>query len=277
MDVLISVDMEGVAGIATVQQVHPEGRDYQSARALMTAEANAAVAGAFEGGATTVVVADSHGPMDNLIGEQLDKRAEYVIGSSGPLDMVQELTSRTGVLLFVGYHAGAGDPAGVLAHTFDGIRFADVRINGHSVNEAEVNGLVAASEGVPVGLITGDDVTCSAGETTFPDVIAVPVKTPLGSTASRSKHPAVAREAIAAGARRAVARAADGAIAPLAVPGDLIVEVDLLRLGAAEAAARLPGSVRAGVGTLRYKAAHPREVIDVLTVWSILASHHPRQ
>src|ERR1035437_7483564 len=78
VDVLISVDMKGVAGIATRQQTNPGGRDYPIARALMTAEANAAVAGAFDGGATSVVVNDSHGPMDNLLGEQLDPRADYV-------------------------------------------------------------------------------------------------------------------------------------------------------------------------------------------------------
>src|SRR6202451_568516 len=111
VDVLISVDMEGVAGIATRQQTNPAGRDYPTARALMTAEANAAIAGAFDGGATAVVVNDSHGPMDNLLGEQLDPRAEYVVGDPKPLDMVQEVTAQTGVVLFVGYHAGAADPS----------------------------------------------------------------------------------------------------------------------------------------------------------------------
>jgi D-amino peptidase len=127
VDVLISVDMEGVAGIATRQQIHPGGRDYPIARALMTAEANAAVAGAFGGGATSVVVNDSHGPMDNLLGEQLDQRADHVVGDPKPLDMVQEVSPQTGVVLFVGYHAGAADPAGVLAHTYSGGGFADVR------------------------------------------------------------------------------------------------------------------------------------------------------
>src|SRR5271155_1973602 len=104
MEVVISVDLEGVAGIASRQQIHPGGRDYQDARALMTAEANAAVAGPFPGGATSGVVNDSHGPGDNLLGEQLDPRADYVIGDPKPFDMVQEVTAKTGVVLFVGYH-----------------------------------------------------------------------------------------------------------------------------------------------------------------------------
>lgn len=271
MDVLISVDMEGVAGIATRQQTSPDGRDYPIARALMTAEANAAIAGAFDGGATSVVVNDSHGPMDNLLGEQLDPRAEYVIGDPKPLDMVQEVTPQTGVVLFVGYHAGAADPSGVLAHTYSGAAFADVRLNGRSVSEAELNALMAAAVGVPVGLVTGDDVICAVAEKAFPGVITVPVKTALGRTAARSKHPAAARQAITAGAARAVAGTMSGAIWPVPVPGELAIEAVLRLNGAAELAALVPGTERTGAGTVRYQADSPRTAMDVLIVWSALA------
>ena len=274
MDVLISVDMEGVAGIATRRQTLPGGSDYPTARALMTAEANAAIAGAFDGGATSVVVNDSHGPMDNLIGEQLDPRAEYVVGSPKLLDMVQEVTPQTGVVLFVGYHAGAADPTGVLAHTYSGATFADVRLNGRPISEAELNGLMAAAEGVPVGLVTGDDVICAVAEKAFPGVVTVAVKSALGRTAARTKHPATAREAITAGAKRAVASAASGAIRPVPIPDELAIEADLRPNGAAEMAARVPGTERAGAATVRYRAASPRQAMDVLDVWASLASHY---
>jgi D-amino peptidase len=274
VDVLISVDMEGVAGIATRRQTLPGGSDYPTARALMTAEANAAIAGAFDGGATSVVVNDSHGPMDNLIGEQLDPRAEYVVGSPKLLDMVQEVTPQTGVVLFVGYHAGAADPTGVLAHTYSGATFADVRLNGRPISEAELNGLMAAAEGVPVGLVTGDDVICAVAEKAFPGVVTVAVKSALGRTAARTKHPATAREAITAGAKRAVASAASGAIRPVPIPDELAIEADLRPNGAAEMAARVPGTERAGAATVRYRAASPRQAMDVLDVWASLASHY---
>jgi D-amino peptidase len=240
----------------------------------MTAEANAAVAGAFDGGATSVVVSDSHGPMDNLLGEQLDRRADYVIGDPRPLDMVQEVTPQTGVVLFVGYHAGAGDPAGVLAHTYSGSGFADVRLNGRSISEAELNALMAATAGVPVGLVTGDDVICAVAEKAFPGVVTVPVKTALGRTAARSTHPSAARDAIAAGAARAVAAAAAGAIRPAAIPAELVIEAELRPNGAAEMAAWVPGTERAGPRTVRYRAASPRVAMDVLNVWSALASQY---
>src|SRR3984957_17407803 len=244
------------------------------ARVLMTAEANAAVAGAFDGGATSVVVNDSHGPMDNLLGEQLDPRADYVIGDPRPLDMVQEVTPQTGVVLFVGYHAGAGDPAGVLAHTYSGSGFADVRLNGRSISEAELNALLAATAGVPVGLVTGDDVICAVAERAFPGVVNVPVKTSLGRTAARSMHPVAARQAIAAGAERAVAAAASGAIQPIPVPSELAIEVDLRLNGAAELAAKVPGTERTGTSSVRFQADSPRVAMDVLIVWSTLVRQY---
>jgi D-amino peptidase len=274
VDVLISVDMEGVAGVATRRQVMPGEADYPVGRALMTAEANAAVAGAFDGGATSVVVNDSHGPMDNLLGEELDPRADYVVGSPKPLEMVQEATPGTGVALFVGYHAGAGDPAGVLAHTYSSAAFADVRLNGWPVTEAELNGLILATAGVPVGLVSGDDVICGVAERALPGVVAVAVKTALGRTAARSRHPAAARDAIRAGAARAVAKATSGALRPAAIPSELMVEAELRPHGAAELAARVPGTTRVGDRTVRRAMADPREMLDVLVVWSALTSQY---
>jgi D-amino peptidase len=272
MDVVISVDMEGVAGVATRQQTRPGGRDYQLARALMTAEANAAIAGAFDGGATSVVVNDSHGPMDNLLGEQLDRRADYVVGSPKPASMVQEVTPGTGVVLFVGYHAGASDPAGVLAHTYSGVGFADVRLNGHSVTEAELNALMAAEHGVPVGLVTGDTAICTVAGSALPGAVTVPVKTAIGYTAARSKHPAAAREAIRAGAQRAVASAVAGSLRPAPVPDELMIEAELRPHGAAELAALVPGTERPAARTVRRRMADPREMMNVLVVWFTLTS-----
>jgi D-amino peptidase len=220
------------------------------------------------------VVNDSHGPMDNLLGEQLDPRADYVVGDPKPLDMVQEVTPQTGVVLFVGYHAGAADPSGVLAHTYSGAAFADVRLNGRSISEAELNGLMAADAGVPVGLVTGDDVICAAMEKAFPGVVTVPVKTALGRTAARSKHPQAARAAISAGAARAVAGAASGAIRPVPVPDELVIEAELRVSGAAELAALVPGAERTVASSVRFRAASPGEAMDVLNVWSVLASHY---
>ena len=84
MEVFVSIDMEGVAGIAHIRQVIRGTDDYPLARELMTQEANAAVAGAFEAGATRVVVNDSHGDMTNLLPDRMDPRAELTIHRPHP-------------------------------------------------------------------------------------------------------------------------------------------------------------------------------------------------
>jgi D-amino peptidase len=155
----------------------------------------------------------------------------------------------------------------VLAHTYNGLGFADVRLNGHSVTEAELNALMAAEQGVPVGLVTGDTVICAVAENVLPGVVTVPVKTAIGYTAARSKHPSVAREAIRAGAERAVANAVAGAVPVAPVPGELVIEVELRPHGAAELAARVPGTERLGARTVRRRVASAREMLDVLVVW----------
>ena len=81
LSVFISVDMEGIAGITTLRQTFRGTDDYAWAREIMTEEANAAVAGAFDAAARSVVVTDSHGDMGNLLPHKLDPRADLVQGT----------------------------------------------------------------------------------------------------------------------------------------------------------------------------------------------------
>lgn len=266
--VLVSVDMEGVAGIASRAQILPGAADYALGRRLMTAEANAAIAGAFRGGATSVVVNDSHGPMDNLLGEELDPRAEYVVGSPKPLAMVQEVAG-CDLAMFVGYHCGPESVDGTLAHCYSGAAFADVRLNGESVSEADLNGLVAGMHGVPVALVSGDAQTCEQAKGRLPGVLTVATKTGLGLTAARSLNPVVARERIEEAAAAAVS--STSSFAPRDVPDTLELAVTLRPSGGAEFAMLVPGTRRVSASTVSRVVADPRELLQVLTAWSHLA------
>ena len=274
MDVLISIDMEGISGIASRRQVSPGASRYDVGCALMTAETNAAVAGAFDGGATSVVVNDSHGPMDNLIAEELDPRVEVVVGSPKPLSMVQEVRPGVGVALFVGYHAGPQESVGVLAHTHSGIAFADITLNGAPLTELWLNALVAGASGVPVGLVTGDDAICAVTEKLLPKAVTVPVKTAIGLTAARSLHPAKAREAVRAGAREAVQAAVAGRLSPLAAPDELVLEAEFRAHGVAELAVRVPGAERRSSRVVRRRVDDPGQLQDVIVLWALLATAH---
>src|SRR5438093_9903836 len=181
MEVFISIDMEGVAGIAHIRQVMRGTDDYPLARELMTQEANAAVAGSFAGGATRVVVNDSHGDMTNLLPDRMDPRAELTIGSPKvPHSMMTGIGSNFGVALFLGYHAGAGTEAAVLDHTYAGRLFTEVPVNGEPWTEADLNGALAGLHGVPVGLVIGDDKCCQQAAKRLPAVRTLVVKPARG-------------------------------------------------------------------------------------------------
>ncbi|MEV7662593.1 M55 family metallopeptidase [Paenarthrobacter sp. NPDC089316] len=240
MKVYISVDMEGISGVATYDQVVRGGHGYPRAQALMTAETNAAIEGAFEGGATEVLVNDSHGTMNNLLHEDLDPRARVVFGSPTAFCMAEGLTSDFDVAFYVGYHAPAG-VEGLLAHSFSAL-FTSFKLNGEIASEAGINGLFAATRGVPVGLVTGDDVICAIAEQDFPGVVTVPVKVAHGFTAANSLSPSFAREAIRKGARAAVQGVEKTRLLP--VPGQLRLEIGFQNPLAAELLEAVPGVSR---------------------------------
>lgn len=260
MRVFISVDMEGVAGVATIDQIVRGGTGYPRAQELMTEEANAAIRGAFGGGATEVLVNDSHGTMDNLVHDLLDPRARVVFGAPRASCMVQGITRDDDVAVFVGYHAAAG-AEGVLAHTFSS-NFTELRVNGAPMTEAEVNALYAASYDVPVAVVTGDDQICTVAVKAFPGVATAEVKKAAGFSATDSLHPQTARDLI----ERTVAGAVSGAaeLRPLSVPDELVLEVDCASLLGADFASSVPRSERVAPRTLRYVAADVDELIHAI-------------
>ena len=182
MDVFISIDMEGIAGITTLRQTYRGTDDYPWARELMTEEANAAVAGAFDAGIDRVVVSDSHGDMGNLLPARLDQRAELVQGAPKvPFSMMTGIENGFLCALFLGYHAGAGTQGAILDHTYTGF-FVDVRVNGESWNETHLNAALAGTFGVPVALVVGDRACCDQASARLEGVRTLSVKEGFGFT-----------------------------------------------------------------------------------------------
>jgi D-amino peptidase len=180
--VFISIDMEGIAGVADASQLSSGQPEYGRYRKLMAQEVNAAVAGAFAGGAREVVVNDSHGSMRNLMIEDLDARASLVSHSFKPYGMLEGLDESFDAVFYLGYHAKAGSPIGFAAHTGSGI-VRDLRVNGRSVGEAGLNALLAAWYGVPVVLGTGDQVAAQQIKDAVPDAHTVITKRAINTRA----------------------------------------------------------------------------------------------
>ena len=204
--VYISVDMEGISGVNGDDQTASGRPEYGRARKLMADDANAAIRGAFEGGATEVVVNDSHGSQRNILPEDLDPRVRLISHSFKRHGMMEGLDSTYDAVIFVGYHARAGSPRGVFAHTGSGV-LRDLRINGQPVGEGGMNAFMARWFGVPVILVTGDDVAVAEQRETVPEVRGVVVKRAINSRAVELRPLVDTRREIQEAAKAAVAGA----------------------------------------------------------------------
>jgi D-amino peptidase len=208
--VYISVDMEGISGVSGPDQTSAGQPEYGRSRKLMAEDANAAIRGAFAGGATEVLVNDSHGGQRNLLPEDLDPRARLISHSFKRHGMMEGLDETFHAVMFVGYHAKAQAARGLFAHTGSGV-VRDLRVNGASVGEGGMNALLADWHGVPVVLVTGDDTAVEEVRGRVPGVRGVAVKRAINVRAAELKPLAQARKEIEEEARAAVAAVKGGA------------------------------------------------------------------
>ena len=243
MKIFLSSDMEGTAGIVDWEQCVGDGPEAAAGRELLLAEVNAAIEGAMAGGATEIVVNDSHSLMRNLPARALAGQASYISGRHKPLYMMQGLDDSFGAVLFVSYHGSMGAPAG-LSHTYNPRAVSEVRLNRTVTGEAGINALVAAYYGVPVVLVTGDRCACEETAALLPGVHTAVVKEPVSRLAAHSLHPARACALIREVAEKAVAAAAQAEPPPLGPVATL--EISVRTTDIAEAATWVRGVQRAG-------------------------------
>lgn len=249
MKILISADMEGATGVTWPDDVVPGAPQWERCRGLFTSDVNAAVLGFYDGGADQVVINEAHSTMRNLLLERLDARAEMLTGRHKSLSMVEGV-QRGDVdgIAFVGYHTGAGSE-GVLAHTYLANSITGVWLNGVRASEGLLNAHVVAEFGVPVILVTGDDLTCVDAAGYAPDAVTVAVKDHVSRYAAVCRTPARTAADIRAAAKEATALA--GRRDPvLRGPYTVELEFDAEHLGAA--ATVIPGVERSGERRVAY-------------------------
>jgi D-amino peptidase len=259
MNIYISCDMEGTAGVCSWEQVDARNYkpDYFIYRRYMTAEVCAAIAGAREAGATGIVVNDSHGPMRNLILDDVPEDVRIVFGNRKPFSMVQQVDvalrqaqdDKIGVF-FTGYHGAIGDANATLCHTYTPSVIYNVRINGVRCSEATLNAALAGHFGVPVLLITGDRVTVEGAKAQMPWITGVVVKESIGNYAVDSISPQAAQQLIREGAAQAVKHAANAK--PYVFEAPITMEIDLTRVEQADFVALIPGFERSGPRQVRF-------------------------
>jgi len=260
MRIYVSVDMEGLAGVAHPHQVvfgagGLDRTDYDRSRALMAGETNAAVEAALAHGASDVVVNDSHWQMRNLRAEDLHDDARLIIGDK-PFSMTQGIGGEGDGAFdgaaFIGYHAGAGHPTGVIAHTYSSVTVQEIRINGVPHNEAGLNAIRLGHHGVPVILVAGDDALAGEVAALLPWAERVIVKRGLGTNVADSLSPAAAQAAIRDGMARALGRIDEMRLYQPALP--LGGEIDFRTPVMADYACVLPEAERVGPRTVGFGA-----------------------
>jgi len=258
LKVFISVDMEGVTGVVNGDDASRSGKDYDYFRQTMTREANAAIEGAIAAGATDIIVRDSHGSGLNLLPEMLHRSSRLIRDwSGGPMSMMEGIDASFDAAVYVGYHAKAGTPDGVLDHTSSG-NVTDISVNGISMPETGYNALMAGYYDVPVVFVAGDKAVCDQARALLGTVETVAVKEGIGA-AALNLHPEVAREQIRAGVEKALQNLDDYKPYKLSAPYTMT-----LRLKTEQSiyeGALYPGAKRTGDWELTYVAQNVLELM----------------
>ncbi|OKK22494.1 peptide ABC transporter substrate-binding protein [Streptomyces sp. CB00455] len=249
MKILISADMEGATGVTWPADVLPGTPQWERCRSMFTSDVNAAVLGFYDGGADQVLVNEAHWTMRNLLLEHLDARVEMLTGRHKSLSMVEGVQhGDVDGIAFVGYHTGAGSE-GVLAHTYLANSITGVWVNGVRASEGLLNAHVVAEYGVPVILVTGDNLTCLDAAGYAPRAVTVAVKDHVSRYAAVCRTPArtaadiraAAKEATALAVRREPVRG-----------GPFTVELEFDAEHLAMAATVVPGAERCGERRISY-------------------------
>ncbi len=269
MKILISVDIEGVAGVCHAQQTHAGNPEYERARRWMTDEANAAIDGAFAAGAAEVYVNDSHGDFRNLLPDALDARAQAIQGKPRYLGMVAGVDIGVDGICMVGYHSRA-QGRGILAHTINSFAFAGIGFNGEAMSEAGIYGALAGEYGVPVLMGSGDDAFIAENRALFPGACFVQTKRATGQTSGVSLSPAESCPRIRAGVMEGIAARAGAR--PLVLQTPLAVTLQTQTPALADLFCQWPTFERTTPVELRFDAPSVEAAVRMLNCCSAMSA-----
>jgi D-amino peptidase len=270
LKVHISVDMEGVAGVVTGDQISPAGFEYGRFREFMTREAMAAVTAAKEAGATEIVVADAHGNGENLLIEQFPPDVKIVRSWPRPLSMMGGVDASFDAAIFIGYHASTNSLSGVRAHTFSSATLTRVALNGVEMTEGSWNAAIAGHFNVPIVMISGDDAAIAEVRKVVGDLEGAETKKALGFHAAITVTPAAAQTDIAAKVKAALSRRAS--FRPYKPQGQIVVDVSFKHYLPAEVLAYLPMFERTSAHSIRFRA---KDMVEASAIMEFVGEYRP--
>jgi D-amino peptidase len=258
LKVLISVDMEGITGVVTAEQLGPTGFEYARFREFMTAEALVAVEAAKESGATEVVVVDAHGNGQNLLIERFPPDVRVVRSWPRPLMMMEGIDSSFSAVVFIGYHSATTNPQGVRAHTISSANLAAVELNGIAVGESGINAAIAGHFGVPVIAISGDDAAVAEAQRLIGPIEGAVVKRSLSFHSANTLTPQAGQTLIREKVKAGLAKR--GTLRPYVLRGPIRLDVTFKNYTPAEIVSYLPGIQRLTSHSIRFTG---RDMIEI--------------
>ena len=262
LKVFISVDMEGIAGVVTGDQLRPDGFEYQQFREFMTAEALAAIQAAKESGATEIQVADSHGNGENLLIDKFPPDVRIVRSWPRKLGMMGGLDASFDVAMFIGYHSSTNNTKGVRAHTFSSATLTRVAMNGKVVSEGSWNAAIAGHFGVPVIFISGDDAAVEEVTQQVGDMEQAVVKNNLSFHSANTLTPQAAQQLIAQKVKAALARL--NQFKPFKVSSPIQLEISFKHYQPPELLTYLRDVERTDAHSIRYTVKDMVEASDFI-------------
>jgi D-amino peptidase len=264
LKIYISADMEGVVGVVTGEQLGPGGFEYERFRQFMTNEVNAAIDAARAAGAVEFVVSDSHGNGQNLLIEQLPDDVTIIRSWPREHSMMAGIDDTFDGVIFIGYHASTNNTRGVRAHTMSSANITSVRLNGMTMTEGSMNAAIAGHFGVPVIMVSGDDIAVAENQVIIGDVEGAVVKWASGFHSARTLTPEAGYEVIRTRTKLAIDRIAD--FEPYVLETPIELELSLKHYQPVELLAYLSNVERINSHTIRFVGEDITEVMNFLTV-----------
>jgi D-amino peptidase len=262
LKVYISVDMEGVVGTVTSDQLGPAGFEYARFREFMTREALAAVNAAKAAGATEIVISDSHGNGENLLIEMFPPDVRIIRSWPRHNSMMAGIDESFDAVLFIGYHASTNNPAGVRAHTFSSARLTRVGLNGTVVTEGAWNAAIAGQFNVPVVMMSGDDAAIAEVRALVGNIEGAETKKNLGFHSASTLTPQASYDLIGQKVKAALGRLKD--FKPYKMQAPVTVDVSFKSYTQAELLTYLPGFERTDSHSVRFRAKNMAEATDIM-------------
>lgn len=262
MKIYISADIEGISGVVNGGFTGEGGYNYERARMLMTEEVNAVVRGVKKFNIDNILVNDSHGPMTNILIENLDEDVTLISGNKKILGMMEGIDETFDAVMLIGYH-GRHNTNGVLAHSYHSGVVSEIKINGDIVGEFEFNSLIAGYYHVPVIMVSGDDVLISQAKAFNKNIETVEVKKAHSRYVAQCIQPKKVHGMLENSAQKVLKSNFKEEIMVNQLKGEVELEIAFLNSGMAEATLCIPGVELIEPNRIKYKAK------DILEAYKI--------